>query len=454
MYSYMLTRIGHMVAQTVSQTQKKRLFPRRRRWRRAIKMPAAEFGAELEAALAATLDIAAKTRQFAEARLESLEAQPYALAALLQLATLGGGARDEGTRLAAAIRVKHLTCLRPTSELEQFAPHLLQAAIRTPHCGSLADALRLLSQLHSGSALALASALRPQIEAPDGAAASIAVRALEMTLRGAAMRDDSPGAAVAPVAQWAVGALLSSASALLPPAIAGDAAASAALRLHFKCIHRLWVALGDEVAQDTAVLLPPWIELGVRTLREMSNPVQQRMLGSSSAHGPCDEHSHEEEQKEEQEEADLRAMWGVQRRVLKWICALLHAPGFVGPFAVSARVDTSSGLVRLLLPSLAGVGSLPPRLAGAQATSLALEAVRRLARDGHVATPEACLEILQGVIMPQVRFRERSDGPSPLSQHTSAVISLELIRMEPRPCPTPPRISAGSAPLGRVALAR
>lgn len=358
----------------------------------------AETRAELEAALAATLDTAAETRRSAEARLKSLEAQPDALAALLQLARSGGGARDEGTRLAAAIALKNIIRLRPTSELEQLAPHVLQAAISTPHCSSLADALRLLSQLHSGSALALASALRPQIIAPGGAAASVAVRALEKILRGAAERDDTPGAAVTPVAQWAVGALLSSASALLAPSIAGDAMASAALRLHLKCIHRLWVALGDAVAQETALLLHPWLQLGVRTLSEMSKAVQQRVMESSGEHGP----SGEGPQEQEQEEADLRAMWGVQRRVLKWICALLHAPGFIGPFAVSARVDTSGGLVHLLLPSLAAVGSLSPQLAGAQATSLALEALRRLARDGHVTTPEACVGMLQGVIIPQV----------------------------------------------------
>jgi len=138
---------------------------------------AAETRAELEAALAATLDAAAETRRSAEARLKSLEAQPDALAALLQLARSGGGARDEGTRLAAAIALKNILRLRPTSELEQLAPHVLQAAVSTPHCSSLADALRLLSQLHSGSALALANAHRPQIIAPGGAAASGAVSA-------------------------------------------------------------------------------------------------------------------------------------------------------------------------------------------------------------------------------------------------------------------------------------
>jgi len=337
--------------------------------------------AELQATLAATLDASSDTRRAAEARLKSLEAQPGALGALLQLAVQGGGACDEATRRAAAIRFKNLLHLRPPSEVEQLAFALLQAVISTPHCSTLGEALRLLAQLHFGFALGLASALRLRIETAVAPAPSAAVRALEKVLRGATARDDSPGAASALVAVWSLPALLSSASALLPAALAGDATQSTALRLHFKCAHRLWCALGSFGSDEAVVNLAQWMELGGQALVAMSTSVAAVPVGKEAP----------------DEEGLLRARWGVQRRVMKWVCSLLEAPG--------GLPQVGHLLLHPVMRPIMLVAALPPRLVGERATSLALEALRRIAREGFVPAAVGCVHLLQRVVLPQLELR-------------------------------------------------
>ena len=348
--------------------------------------------AELEATLSGTLDAVAERRLAAEQCLKHLESQPGALAALLQLATVGGGARNEATRRAAAIRMRSLLPERPAAEMEQLASHMILACASTPHCSSLTDALRLVSQLHAGAAMVLLDALRPSVENANDALPAFIVRALEKILRGAAARDDSLAAFILPVAPWVAQMLLPSAQALTPKAVEGDEASALNLQLHFKLVHRLWEAVKDSSTSDIADVLFEWLGLGASFLTKMCELVSQKLAADHD--GDCGEFL---------DESDLRMRWRVQRRVLKWICHIFLDSGSMQSFACSTKSSSAGGPVPLVLPAVLGVAALPSSQAGTQTISLALEALRCLARDGHISAPEACVEVLRRVVLPQVR---------------------------------------------------